>query len=235
MKIKYRKELRLAEVVRGITPRRLGAARRALKREQDKFPLLAVLIAETQPTPEQRIKKSEELFIITFLKDRQRTAEKWREARKKLRELKKQDRDQLLTHWNRSHYPKTYVYLLTLIHRWGQGWRPQILTNADHINFEESRKKVDALLKQWGKEKKHVKKFFKRMLLDLGKEGLSIEQDRIDVFIEDPKTPGHADALQTEILKNKVFKLVPSGWGGFRCDDGGWLIQSRSRSLLGHF
>jgi ribosome modulation factor len=158
MKIKHKKELRLAEVVRGVTPRRLAAARRALQNQQDKFPLLAVLIAEAQPTPEQRILNSDQKFICTFLEDRKRTAKGWREARKQLRALIEQDRNQLLTHWNRSHYPKTPVYLKTLIHRWLDGWRPQILTDADLLKFAEGRKNVNELLEKWRKEKNHVKK-----------------------------------------------------------------------------
>jgi hypothetical protein len=60
------------------------------------------------------------------------------------------------------------------------------------------------------------KKILDRMLQGLHQEGLLIDHDRIEIFIEDSENPVHVDRRKTESLKNKVFKRIPSGWGGLQ-------------------
>ena len=117
------------DLVRGVTPRRIAAAKRALQRERDKLPLFAELIAEEQPTPEARVQAYRKRTLDILADTRKRIAQDWLEIRNVLREMP--DRDELLKHWNNSHVPKYPWYMFGLIHKWKNGWRPIAITEEE--------------------------------------------------------------------------------------------------------
>ena len=84
MPIRFEKRLYKTKA-RGITPRRLAAAKRALKRQRDKYPLFADQIAARQPTPEERIWEMDIKFVLQWDKLRQATCKKWLELRRIIR------------------------------------------------------------------------------------------------------------------------------------------------------
>jgi len=154
MKIKFKRYWRPDEVRRGVTPRRLAAARRVLQKEQEKLPLFAEAIAEQQPTPEARVLFFDDRAVSTTQSARKRRAQGWKRARTLLRSMCDKERASLLWHWNRSAFPKDPSYLLDLIHQWNRGWRPKVLSEEDFKKFEEGRKRVDELLARWEAEGK---------------------------------------------------------------------------------
>jgi hypothetical protein len=97
-------------VAKGITPRRLAAAKRALQKQKDKYPLLSDWIAQQQPTPEERILKADESIIWQQQYWRDCSARCWRKWRARLYRLSLPERQLLLSEWNDSHYPKTSGY-----------------------------------------------------------------------------------------------------------------------------
>jgi len=158
MKIKFKKYFRAEEGIRGITPRRLAAARRALLNEQNKLPLFASMIAQGQPTPEERIQKVDIGIVEMTREDRKRRAEKWRKARNLLRNLPDQDRAGILEWWNRPVYPLCPEFLLDLIHQWTNfGWRPPFYGEEELKKWAEGREKVKALFAKWESEGRYKK------------------------------------------------------------------------------
>lgn len=153
MKIRFKRYGRIEEQTRGITPRRLAAAKRALQRERDKMPLFADMIAETQPTPEERITKLDAGLIEQMIENRQEVAEKWREIRRKLREMPVDEREHLLWYWNRSMMPADTTYLSGLIYQWTErGWRPETRNDEeDQRVWAAGRIKCAVLYERWYK------------------------------------------------------------------------------------
>jgi len=154
MRITFRRYYKPVQVIRGATPRRIAAAKRALQRQREALPLFSQQIAESQPTPEERIRQMDDRLCRQIEEDRSRRADGWRQARTLLRSMSDRNKEALLDYWNRSHYPKDPSYLLGLIDRWAKGWRPEVLTDADLKRFEEGRSKVDELLARWREEEK---------------------------------------------------------------------------------
>ena len=96
---------------RGITPRRLAAAKRALKRQRDKYPLFADQIAARQPTPEQRILEMDAKFVEEWDKLRQTTCKKWFELRRIIRkEICPELKEEFLSSWSIMSYPADPYY-----------------------------------------------------------------------------------------------------------------------------
>jgi len=96
---------------RGVTPRRLAAAKRALKKQRDKCPLFAAQIVAKQPTPEQRIWYMDSKFVKEWDKLRNATCRQWLKLRRIIRkeicpELKKE----FLSSWSRMRYPADPYY-----------------------------------------------------------------------------------------------------------------------------
>lgn len=103
----------------GPTPRRLSAARRALKRQRDKLPLFAAEISAGQPTPEERIRHYDELNLKRIKDDRNRVARQWIRGRMMLRKMSRLNQDAFLNYWNRIWFgPRTALYFLDLLDHW---------------------------------------------------------------------------------------------------------------------
>lgn len=96
------------------TPRRLAAARRAVKREQGSVPLFPELAK--YKTVDDRVKELDQNHLAFALKFRARHAEQWREARRRMKQLNPGTRHALALCWNQGGQPKDPVYLLDLIH-----------------------------------------------------------------------------------------------------------------------
>ncbi|WP_224962599.1 hypothetical protein [Geomonas subterranea] len=153
MKMRFKRYGRIEAQTRGVTPRRLAAARRALQNERDKLPLFADLIAETQPTPEDRIKKVDAGLIEQMHEARDRYAGYWRRIRQNLRAMDPEERKHLLWYWNRSMMPATPEYLAGLIHSWNeQGWRPEVRNEEEEqAKYAAGRIKCAILYERWHK------------------------------------------------------------------------------------
>jgi hypothetical protein len=102
---------------RQITPRRLGAAKRALAREREHRPLLAQQIASEQPTPEQRIRDHDAQANAHWQHIRDHCAATWRSARSILFALPGAEREALLDEWNRSSLPGSAGYFADFMWR----------------------------------------------------------------------------------------------------------------------
>lgn len=90
---------------RPVTPRRVQAAARALKREQEDCPLFADDIAEDQPTPEERVRVMDAQQVAYWQRIRDYNAQTWRAARRILFSLPAEERDRLLAAWQAAPYP----------------------------------------------------------------------------------------------------------------------------------
>ena len=110
--IPIRFEKRLPKTRRkGITPRRLTAAKRALKRQREKCPLFADQIAERQPTSEERIWNMDTQFVQQWNKFRQASCQKWLKLRRVIRkEICPMLKEEFLTSWSNSKYPACPYY-----------------------------------------------------------------------------------------------------------------------------
>lgn len=104
---------------KSITPCRVANAKRYLKKEQDKFPLLADWIAESQPTPEERINDYDLSALKKFQYLRACTAKSWQKARRIIYLLDNKERKAILTKWNQSAIPKSSEYMLDFLRRHG--------------------------------------------------------------------------------------------------------------------
>ena len=96
---------------RGITPRRLAAAKRALRKQRDKCPLFADQVAAIQPTPEQRIWDMDTQFVFHWDKLRLATCKKWLKLRKIIREeICPELKNEFLVSWSKMKYPADPYY-----------------------------------------------------------------------------------------------------------------------------
>ena len=112
MKTRHRRRGRLR--LRGITPRRLAAAKRALQRERDRHALFADQVASEQPTAEERITKSD-LGVIEYDQGhRDLAATHWRWGRMQLRNCP-EIAEEILAKWNRSSIPDTGTYFADFV------------------------------------------------------------------------------------------------------------------------
>ncbi len=117
MPIRFEKGLPKTKA-RGITPRRLAAAKRALKKQRAKCPLFADQIAARQPTPEERIWEMDIKFVLEWDKLRQATCKKWLELRRIIRkEICPELKVEFLSSWSRMRYPADPYYALDFLLR----------------------------------------------------------------------------------------------------------------------
>jgi hypothetical protein len=110
---------------KGITPRRLSAARRRLQRHRDAW----ALFPEYWPaqTPEQDILEGDARHLALQVNARHARARRWREIRARVRAHPQ--REQILRYWNVCHYPgdpDTLAGLLSTLDR-----DPQHLTRQE--------------------------------------------------------------------------------------------------------
>jgi hypothetical protein len=97
-----------------ITPRKLAAARRAVQREKDRYPLFSELVKHQ--TAEDRLTSIAVEQETWWQEMRDRQAQRWRKARQALRDLPTGPRTAIKRYWEICGYPGNPVYLLTLIH-----------------------------------------------------------------------------------------------------------------------
>jgi len=101
---------------RGVTPRRLAAAKRALKRQRDKYPLLREQLGAKQPTPEQRIWNMDTKFVKEWDAIRQATCKQWLELRRIIRkEVCPDVKNDFLVSWRVGNCPADPYYALDFL------------------------------------------------------------------------------------------------------------------------
>ena len=116
MHIRFKRALKSEK--RGVTPRRLAAAKRTLKRQAEALPLFSEQIRAEQPTPKERIRTFDNNHAEWAQGMRDHDAEKWRKARAQLRSLPKEEQEVVLTFWNKSSMPANAVYFATVMHNY---------------------------------------------------------------------------------------------------------------------
>lgn len=98
------------------TPRKRAALARAQQTQRDKFPLLAPLIAEQQPSAEAEMARRAAWWPEVQQRDRDRRAHCWRRARIRLAGYGDNLRPLLIQLWRDCPYPADPVYLLEMLH-----------------------------------------------------------------------------------------------------------------------
>jgi hypothetical protein len=105
-----------------VTDRKRAAALRLQRRQRDSLPLLAPLIAETQPSIDEVMNARVSHWIVTTQRDRDRRAASWRRARRAIEEHEPALRRALLTYWNSHRWlPGDPSYLLDMLHGYETG------------------------------------------------------------------------------------------------------------------
>jgi hypothetical protein len=97
-----------------ITSRKLAAARRAVQKEKDRYPLFPELLKHQ--TAEERLAFIADKRARWWHETRNRHAELWRRARKALRDLPSRPRAAITRYWQICGCPGDPVYLLAIIH-----------------------------------------------------------------------------------------------------------------------
>ena len=100
--------------IRGVTSRRLAAAKRALKRERDNLALFADEVAAEQPSPEERIEHFDRRILDAEQSMRNLTAKHWRWGRNQL-EKHPEHKEQILAQWATSWCPPTGNYFADFV------------------------------------------------------------------------------------------------------------------------
>ena len=100
--------------------KRLALARKQ-RLEREKFPLLAELIAEQQPDADSVMRERADQWARWMQDRRQRQADLWRQARRKLWSYSGNVRRALYLLWQHAPYPATPVYLLDMLHSFDVG------------------------------------------------------------------------------------------------------------------
>jgi len=114
-RVRHEKSVRSSP--RPITTRRLSAAKRALQKERDNYPLFAEQVADEQPTPEERIRSHDEQNADHWQTIRDHRARVWRDARAVVDALPSDQRTALLDAWNRSTIPASAAYFADFVGR----------------------------------------------------------------------------------------------------------------------
>ena len=112
---------------RPITNRRVAAAKRALQKERDRFPLLVNWIVDQQPTPEERLKRFQTAEVARQQYRRDQAAATWRWARNLLRVLPAATQQTILRRWNTHPCPASASYFADMVF---QSARPLIDSGA---------------------------------------------------------------------------------------------------------
>jgi len=116
---------------RGITPRRLAAARRALRREQDRYALFRDEVAAEQPTPEDRIEQADIDLIRYDQGHRDLAALHWRKGRRMLASVDPTVREEILTRWNNHRWlPADAGYFVDFV--WTELLRRGLIKKGDY-------------------------------------------------------------------------------------------------------
>jgi septation ring formation regulator EzrA len=97
-----------------VTPRKLAAARRAVEKDKDRYPLFPELLKHQ--TAEERIAAIASDREQWWQQMRDHRAKQWRRARQALRDLKSGPRAAIKRYWRTSGFPGDPDYLLSMIH-----------------------------------------------------------------------------------------------------------------------
>ena len=116
MHIRFKRALKSEK--RGVTPRRLAAAKRTLKRQADALPLFSEQIRAEQPTPEERIRNFDDDHAEWAQGMRDHDAISWRKSRAQLRALPREKQKVILAFWNKSSMPADACYFATVMHNY---------------------------------------------------------------------------------------------------------------------
>lgn len=103
--------------LKGITPRRMAAARRALQRERARHPLFAAQVAEEQESPQARIGRIDLERLQHEQARRDLAARHWRWGRRMLQMQEAPVRQEILDAWNRSSIPAQPCYFADFVRR----------------------------------------------------------------------------------------------------------------------
>ena len=105
-----------------VTDRKRAAALRMQRRQRDSLPLLAPLIAETQPDIDEVMATRVANWIVCEQAERDRRARSWRRARQALDQHDPVTRRALLAYWNGHRWlPGDPGYLLDMLHGFRTG------------------------------------------------------------------------------------------------------------------
>lgn len=102
---------------RGVTPRRMAAAKRALERQAERLPLFADQIRENQPSPEERINQMDDGMTWIVGEWRELRANHWRKGRRMYFALPDAMRADVREKWRSCSWPGTGTYFITFV-RW---------------------------------------------------------------------------------------------------------------------
>ena len=103
------------------TPRKRAALRRKQQRERDALTLFAAEIAEAQPGEDAVMEARAVAWAKQEARDRDRRAQNWRSARRRLAALSHNEQAVLRQAWNRAPYPADPVYLHDFLHAYAVG------------------------------------------------------------------------------------------------------------------
>lgn len=103
---------------REVTPRRVAAAERFLKKEIRKAGLFAEEVAAELPTPLERIQNHDEGSKEFWQGMRDYNAKRWRAERRKLAEYPAEERSRILAAWGSSRLPGDANYFGEFLKAW---------------------------------------------------------------------------------------------------------------------
>ncbi len=130
---------------RPVTSRRLKASERTLIKQQEKFPLLADWIKESQPTAQERVdafQSGREQQIHLW---RQCEAATWKRARRWLRSVPLEQRIEIIADWNNRYYPRSASYFAEFISSRIPGHRQEAVARIEQMVAEMQ----EAKERQW--------------------------------------------------------------------------------------
>lgn len=116
--------------IKGPTPRRLSAARRAVERDRDSWALFPEKVRHQ--SAEERVAATDAGLIVRERENRAETARAWRFQRARLARLPEPLRGGVLAYWNRHGWlPGDPTYLGGLLHEVEQGRFDPVLKSAE--------------------------------------------------------------------------------------------------------
>ena len=103
------------------TPRKRAALRRKQRMEREALPLFADQIAEEQPSEDQVMENRARAWSEQEVRGRSARAGKWREARRMIDSMPKDERRAVRRAWDCAPYPADPSYLLSVLHSYSLG------------------------------------------------------------------------------------------------------------------
>jgi len=103
------------------TDRKRAAFHRKQRAEREALPLFADQVAAEQIGADEEMEGRRQRWERHQANDRQRRAEKWREARRRLNDYPVSVRGGLLAYWQRCMWPGDPSYFLSMLHMYDNG------------------------------------------------------------------------------------------------------------------